>query len=68
VICLSTDKAVHPINGIGLSHIINVLNSTRVYESEIIGECPELEKLKKAVKRLDLSNRVVFIPYIDALY
>jgi glycosyltransferase involved in cell wall biosynthesis len=52
----------------GLSQVINVLNLLTDYALVIIGEGPELENLKKSVDKLNLSDRVLFVPYMNAPY
>ena len=52
----------------GLVQVIDVLKELTDYGYVIIGEGPELENLKKKVKTLDLSNRVLFIPFVQSPY
>jgi glycogen synthase len=54
--------------GKGLSQILNVLNLLPDYAYMIIGEGPYVAELKKLTVKLNISNRVFFIPYIDAPY
>ncbi|NQV77668.1 MAG: glycosyltransferase family 4 protein [Lutibacter sp.] len=52
----------------GLSQVIQVLNLLPDYAFVIIGEGPYLEKIKKTVEKLNVSDRVLFIPYVQAPY
>lgn len=54
--------------GKGLSQILNVLNLLPDYAYIIIGEGPYVVELKKLVLKLNISDRVFFIPYIEAPY
>lgn len=54
--------------GKGLLQVIEVLNLLPDYVFVIIGEGPYLAKLKKSVAELNISDRVLFIPYIQAPY
>ena len=54
--------------GKGLSQVINILNLLPDYFFVIIGEGPYLAKLKKTVEKLNISDRVIFIPYLKAPY
>ena len=52
----------------GLSQVIQALKLLPDYAFVIIGEGPYLEKIKKTVEKLNVSDRVLFIPYIQAPY
>jgi glycosyltransferase involved in cell wall biosynthesis len=54
--------------GKGLSQVINILNLLPDYAFVLIGEGPYLAELKKSVERLNISDRVLFIPYMQAPY
>jgi glycosyltransferase involved in cell wall biosynthesis len=54
--------------GKGLSQVIDILNLLPDYVFVVIGEGPYLAELKKSVERLNISDRVLFIPYIQAPY
>ena len=54
--------------GKGLLQVIQILNLLPDYVFVIIGEGPYLAKLKKFVEKLNISDRVLFIPYIQAPY
>ena len=52
----------------GLSQIVKVLELLPDYVFVVIGEGPYLAKIKKTVEKLNLSKRVLFIPYMQAPY
>jgi len=54
--------------GKGLSQVINILDSLTDYVFVIIGEGPYLENLKKSAEKLNVSDRILFLPYIQAPY
>lgn len=55
-------------SGKGLSQVIQILDSMNDYMYVIIGEGPYLKELKKQSIKLNVSNRVLFIPYIQFPY
>ena len=54
--------------GKGLAQVINALPSLPEYIYVIFGEGPYLQTLKDTVIKLDLQDRVLFLPYIKAPY
>lgn len=47
----------------GLGQVIKALNTLKEYAFIIIGDGPDVENLKSLSKSLNLSNRVIFLPY-----
>ncbi|MEA9413122.1 glycosyltransferase family 4 protein [Flavobacterium sp. PL02] len=54
--------------GKGLLQVVKVLELLPDYVFVLIGQGPYLAKIKKNVEKLNLSDRVLFIPYIQAPY
>lgn len=52
----------------GLLQVVEILNLLPDYIFVIIGEGPYLTNIKKSVERLNISDRVLFLPYIQAPY
>lgn len=52
----------------GLLQLIRVLPHLKEYVLVIIGEGPDIERLKQMSKALDVADRVAFLPYMDAPY
>lgn len=52
----------------GLSQVVKVLELLPNYVFVLIGDGPDLVKIKEIVKKLNLSDRVLFLPYMHAPY
>lgn len=54
--------------GKGFSQVIDVLNLLTDHVFVLIGEGPYLKNLKKSAERLNVEDRVLFLPYMQAPY
>ncbi|MCC9017158.1 glycosyltransferase family 4 protein [Flavobacterium lipolyticum] len=52
----------------GLSQVVKALEQLPDYVFVLIGEGPYLAKIKENVEKLNLSERVLFLPYMQAPY